>query len=192
MTPQGPQLPVALGTGHRADPSCIARAGLCPSIPASVPQCLPGTPPQGRGDRGHWHSSIAPTMTPLLHPPAHSPDCPEQRGSVAPWRDLGKGQFSQQHSLCPGNCHTVMLSRTKGQELLQGSLCPLMGGTLTPASCELPECDVGLGIPASSSTSRAFPAAVSLETGSRKGHPFPFRKGGWTSCAAIPSRKGDG
>lgn len=77
-----------------------------------------------------------------------------------------------------------------GQELLPG-VCPLMGGT--PAGAEGPPGlslpDGGLGIPASSSTSSAFPAAVSLETGSRKGHHFPVGKvGGQAVQQFLPGR----
>lgn len=56
----------------------------------------------------------------------------------------------------------------------QGSLCPLLGGIQAGAE----GLRVRLGIPASSSSPSAFPAAVSLETGSRKGHHFPLGKVG--------------
>lgn len=84
-----------------------------------------------------------------------------------------------------------------------------MGGMQTGAEGNpgLPLHDGGLGIPASSSTSSAFPAAVSLETGSRKGHCFPLGKVGgqavqqflagrgmdgrlWLLCCPAPAMSG--
>lgn len=80
-----------------------------------------------------------------------------------------------------------------GRSCSQGSLCPLLGGIQTPVSFGLPAPDVGLGIPGSSSTSSAFPAAVSLETGSRKGHHFPLGKvGGQAVQKFLPRRGMDG
>lgn len=81
-----------------------------------------------------------------------------------------------------------MLGSTNGQELLPGvPLSP--DGWDTGWGRGTPWADGGLGIPASSSTSSAFPAAVSLETGSRKGHHFPVGKvGGQAVQQILPGR----
>lgn len=106
------------------------RVGFTPPSQHQPPPAPPGDRAEGTGDTdSHRHGTAAP-LPPRPHSctgclaalSSHGPA--KQRGSVAPRRDPGKGQFPQHRPLCPGRCHTAMLSRTDRQELLPGERAP--------------------------------------------------------------------
>lgn len=188
-------------------PRAPAQTGFYPSIPP-VPPGDRHPRAVGTGDtNSHGHSTPA-SLPPWSRSCTHhltalsGPNPAKQRGSMDPEEGPRKGTGPAALSPLPGSCHTAMLSRTNGQELLPGERVarfPRVGCRLGRRGPQgHPRPDVELCNPASSSASTAFPAAVSLETGAdaevggRKGHRFHLGKvGGWAVQQFLPAR-GDG